>query len=118
MAKCGSTSIMLFCNYGIIQKNVSNPYTNGISCSSCSSICSKRLCKCSKICQNGGNLNMATCTCECPAFTTGDQCENILCRKTDKQYGCLEPGNDYYCHFINTKHLCPFTCGFCNITYA
>jgi hypothetical protein len=90
---CGAAQykdiVIVACNYANIQSNFKRPYKEGISCTDCKKEnCREGLCVCNKVCQNSGILDMKTCLCNCPPFTTGPECEKKLCDKTDKQYGC------------------------------
>ena len=54
----------------------------GEPCTNCSG-CINNLCNCNKICQNFGIVNYQTCQCQCPSYTTGENCEIVLCDQND-----------------------------------
>jgi hypothetical protein len=107
----------MYCNYASGQSVVEKPYSPGIPCTSCRrNLCTNNICTCNKICQNYGTLNSLTCQCVCQPYATGDYCEELVCNKTDAQYGCWKTGNKNLCNYKNTVINCPFTCGICKIT--
>ena len=80
-AKCGST-IYAYCDYaqGQMTNDLATPYQSGASASACGVAGSaNNLCKCNLLCQNGGVLDAQNCRCNCPAYTTGTQCEALTC---------------------------------------
>lgn len=106
----------VFCNYASAQADYIRPYENGTSCSMCSKEnCKDNICTCNKFCQNHGILDPVKCTCTCPDYSHGDECENLLCSKTDTQYGCFNPNDSKMCLYHNAVYRCPHLCGFCSL---
>ena len=111
--QCGS-NLYAYCNYASGQSNISYPYNSGTPCSTCSTgQCANNLCNCYKVCQNYGTLNMQTCKCQCMPYAVGDACEQLMCNKTDLDYGCPSAWNGFksYCIFSNVIPVCPNMCG-------
>lgn len=116
---CGAATynnqIYAFCNYAFAQYNYERPYENGTSCSMCSKQnCKNKLCTCTKMCQNFGILDLKECKCDCLGYATGNECEILLCNKTDAQYGCINPNEPKMCVYANTNYNCPHLCGICS----
>ena len=80
----------------------------------CPHLCSRcNTTVCTKVCQNGGNLN-AQCVCECYQNYNGALCENLLC-------GVAQPAtcNDFnsgQCSITEIFNYCPVLCGKCPAT--
>ena len=105
----------VFCNYANAQTDYVWPYANGTACSLCSKKnCKQNLCNCNKLCQNFGVLDPVKCNCNCPSFATGDECERLICSKSDIEYGCFKPNDKKMCLYENTVHRCPHLCGICS----
>ena len=57
-------------------------------------------------------------------YATGDNCQTLICSKSDDYYGCPLWLNTAYsnplavCGFANSIPYCPFTCGICQRTLA
>jgi hypothetical protein len=111
MAQCGN-GLYAYCNYVFSQtpETIKYPYKAGISCSQCTpGMCANNLCMCNKNCLNYGILDQRTCTCKCKPYATGDECEVLLCDKSDKAYGCWG-SNMQFCsrnfrNFIEEKKM-------------
>lgn len=58
---------------------------------------------------------MSSCSCKCPAYASGNECEILNCDKTDVEYGCQALNQPDWCKFSNIKPLCPHMCGLCLI---
>ena len=53
----------------------------------CSKVnCKNKICRCVKACQNHGVLDPLTCTCACPDYAAGAECENLICSKTFESF--------------------------------
>lgn len=121
-ATCGtgtSAKVYVYCDYALGQMNndPATPYQSGPSCSACGVAGSaNNLCKCNLLCQNGGTLDFQNCKCNCPAYTSGTQCENKTCTLTDRDYGCYWGIDNSWCMYSNIPPICPFMCGQCSIT--
>jgi len=117
------------CNYGPGQSGkkeivFSKPWSmSDYSCADCPNNCdSDSVCDCGgKVCTNGGKLNVATCTCDCGTYYTGDTCQNKNCPAKDDALWC-----NYFlknpsalkgiplCGYTNLKYeKCPYYCKFC-----
>jgi hypothetical protein len=110
-----SKIIFAFCNYAIAQSDFIRPYKNGTVCSMCSkSNCKNNLCNCNKICQNYGVLDPVKCKCNCLNYANGEECENLICSKTDVEYGCFRPYETRMCLYENAVNKCPHLCSICS----
>ena len=82
----------------------------------CSKVnCKNKICRCVKACQNHGVLDPLTCTCACPDYAAGAECENLICSKNDTQYGCYKPNDIKMCQYENAVSRCPHLCSFCSV---
>ena len=59
-------------------------------------------------------MDPVACTCSCPIYATGSECEIKLCNLTDQQYNCYDPTNSTYCKYANLRYNCPHMCGYCD----
>ncbi|XP_062575048.1 uncharacterized protein LOC134236903 [Saccostrea cucullata] len=65
-----------------------------------------------KECQNGGTLDVNTCTCRCERPYIGDMCEKVDCSNPDESH--CEAWPKYYCEkYDNVPRDCPVRCGLC-----
>eukprot|EP00105_Crassostrea_gigas_P028320 XP_011449940.1 PREDICTED: uncharacterized protein LOC105344061 isoform X1 [Crassostrea gigas] len=65
-----------------------------------------------KKCENGGKLNVDTCTCKCEPPYIGDRCQQADCSKADKDHCPAWPAS--YCdQYNNVPQDCPKKCGLC-----
>jgi hypothetical protein len=108
-----ANQFFVYCNYVGGQTKYEKPYELGKPCSKCpNSKCVNNLCHCDKACQNGGTLDLSTCSCICPGYTSGSECEQILCTQSDKELGCwTRNAND--CRYSNIPPICPNLCKMC-----
>ncbi|KAJ8322395.1 hypothetical protein KUTeg_000055 [Tegillarca granosa] len=114
-AKCGSVYYYV-CNYSPPGNlDINNPYTNGSSCSQCSSNCNNNLCDCGGlVCLNGGTLNLNTCTCTCLSYPhyVGNDC-SLNCSLLQQHQLC-GTGSVYIASncpvYSNVPFDCPQTC--------
>jgi hypothetical protein len=106
----------VFCNYANAQTDYIRPYENGTACTMCSKKnCKNNLCTCGKTCQNHGVLDPLTCTCQCPGYSTGNECEQLICSKNDTEYGCFKITDIKMCQYENSVARCPHLCSLCSV---
>jgi len=103
------------CNYAYGQtgEQMKRPYTSGSSCSECPNHCQNNLCDCgSKVCLNGGTLNLSTCQCDCkPAgLFSGEHCEIVTCPARDPNQ-CVQYDEQDCKKYRNIPSKCPWKCG-------
>jgi len=86
-----NTGYNLVCDYGP-EGNVlrTAPYTparnNREICKKCPGKCRDGLCDCGgKVCYNGGNLDVSTCSCSCHSLWAGPTCLEKKCPPTDPE---------------------------------
>jgi len=102
------------CNYAHGQGGYSTPYAVGESCAKCPDFCQNNLCDCgSKICQNGGSLNITSCQCECSGLHTGENCQSIDCSGASDSWACDQYGVDACPVYWNVPLECPIMCSVC-----
>lgn len=115
-SRCSGTIYGKFyaCNYAMGQSSTMFPYTEGERCSACPNSCQNGLCACNgKLCLNGGDLDLDTCTCKCPDLYGGDDCSILNCPASEPFY-CRRSVLPEDCqHYSNVPHLCPYMCGIC-----
>ncbi|KAK3095286.1 hypothetical protein FSP39_012803, partial [Pinctada imbricata] len=113
-AQCGNMRNYV-CNYAPAGNfDIDNPYTRGASCSECPNHCEDNLCDCNGlVCQNGGTLDKATCTCTCktPPLYFGSRCD-LNCSVADPNNCRLYQQSD--CDtYSNVPQDCPNKCNVC-----
>ncbi|XP_041348039.1 cysteine-rich venom protein Mr30-like [Gigantopelta aegis] len=64
-----------------------------------------------KICRNWGELDVATCTCQCQPTYTGDTCKTLDCSLSDPSFCSYYSAA--YCLYTNIKFGCPHMCSLC-----
>nr|QBH70090.1 CreCAP-ShK4 [Colubraria reticulata] len=101
------------CNYAAAQSRLGKPYTLGSPCLACPNNCQNGLCNCgSRICLNGGTLNLRTCSCECPSVYKGEHCEELHCPREDPTH-CSKSSAGECTKYVNVRNVCPYLCGLC-----
>ncbi|KAK3087233.1 hypothetical protein FSP39_003405, partial [Pinctada imbricata] len=65
-----------------------------------------------KKCQNGGDLDVDTCSCKCKPPFYGTYCENKDCSKKEP-YSCSVWPRSYCDKYYNVPEECPVLCGIC-----
>ncbi|XP_063420292.1 cysteine-rich venom protein pseudechetoxin-like isoform X1 [Mytilus trossulus] len=113
---CQSDKRHLFvCNYGPPGNGAETykPYKQGTSCQDCQQgRCVNNLCDCDKICLNGGNLNISTCTCNCKQGYDSPDC-SLNCTKKADYNVCKSWGAGHCNLYGNVPTDCPHMCNLC-----
>ncbi|KAL8593887.1 hypothetical protein ACOMHN_023803 [Nucella lapillus] len=102
---CASKGGEFGCDECSLYYNIKRDYCP-VQCGLCDAPCG------GKACENGGELDTDTCTCQCSPLFSGPTCQDTLCPKED-EFHCSFYAPDFCKEFVNVPKECPYKCGVC-----